>query len=142
MTDYHCRLADWAREEPQLMDIRHRVFVEEQGVPVELERDEHDATAMHFIVELDGASVATGRLKADGQIGRMAVLPQHRGRGVGSLLLDTIIRHAQKLELPALYLHSQLSATGFYTRFGFTAEGEEFLDAGIRHRAMRKNCAK
>ena len=141
MTEAVCRLADWDSEREALMSVRHRVFVEEQRVPEELEWDEHDNSASHFVVTEHGNIIATGRLKRNGQVGRMAVLPEYRGRGVGSLLLRTIIQHAAHAGLDKLYLHAQLQAIGFYERHGFVAQGEEFLDAGIAHRAMTRECA-
>ena len=141
-----CRVADWVTEHHILMAIRHQVFVEEQGVPVELEGDEHDETATHFVVEVPDESttraIATGRLKPDGQIGRMAVLTEYRRSGIGSLLLTGILEHADEHGLTDLYLHSQADATGFYARHGFIESGESFMDAGIPHLAMLRFCAK
>jgi len=142
MAEAICRIADWGQERDELMAIRHQVFVIEQQVPVELEWDEHDETATHFVVELDGDKIATGRLKTDGQIGRMAVLAPFRRQGIGQLLLQTMLDHAGHQGMTELYLHSQLQATGFYGKAGFVENGEDFLDAGIVHRAMVKICAK
>jgi predicted GNAT family N-acyltransferase len=123
-------------------DLRTRVFVVEQGVPPEIERDAADATAVH-VVSRDGAGrvVATGRLllRGDGtaSIGRMAADPSARGRGHGAAVLAELHRQARLRGVPEIELHAQVSARGFYERAGYTAVGEEYLEAGIAHVTMR-----
>ncbi len=121
-------------------EIRTRVFVAEQGVPSEEELDDYDGTAMHFVVEVHRVIVGTARLvdlgNGVGKIGRVAILKEHRNRGLGSEL----IRYVMDTGFAAchtLVLDSQISAIPFYERFGFWPEGEIFLDAGIEHRRMR-----
>ena len=139
--DYDVEIADWETEASDLKTIRTVVFIEEQNVPVELEWDGLDAECTHFIVRSNSKAIATARLKPDGQIGRMAVLKPYRGLGVGTRLLTTVLTHATKTSLNRVYLHAQVQVVGFYQAFGFTTEGEEFMDAGIPHRAMvRKIC--
>jgi len=130
--------ADW----PEVAALRTRVFVEEQGVPAEVEQDEHDATAVHALVEdEDGRVVATGRLLVrDGRavIGRMAVDAAARGRGHGAAVLAELHRQAAVLGLPEVELHAQLTARGFYERAGYTAVGDVYEEAGIAHVTMRR----
>ena len=130
--------ADW----PAVAALRTRVFVEEQGVPAEVEQDEHDATAVHALVEdEDGRVVATGRLLVrDGRavIGRMAVDAAARGRGHGAAVLAELHRQAAVLGLPEVELHAQLTARGFYERAGYTAVGDVYEEAGIAHVTMRR----
>ena len=132
------RIADWHNPEDQkaLRMIRQRVFIEEQGVPVELEWDEFDASSIHFLASIDNKPVATARLKPDGQIGRMAVLSPYRHQGVGSALLEFVIQLAKNENRKALHCHAQTSALDFYQRHGFNTYGGEFDDAGIPHLAM------
>jgi predicted GNAT family N-acyltransferase len=127
------------------LQIRRRVFIEEQNVPEELEIDEHDAepattTARHVLLRLDGAAVATGRLilesDANAHIGRVAVLAEHRGRGHGRTLMYALHELAIGLGVRAITLAAQLHAIGFYERLGYRARGDVFLDAGIEHRWM------
>lgn len=133
------RIVDWSHAEDRsiLRAIRQRVFIDEQKVPVELEWDEFDNNSTHFLASLDNHYAATARLKADGQLGRMAVLAESRQQGVGSALLHFIILQAKKSKLKKLYCHAQISALEFYRQHGFIAYGEEFDDAGIPHRAMQ-----
>jgi predicted GNAT family N-acyltransferase len=130
--------ADW----PEVAALRTRVFVEEQGVPPEVERDAADATAVHVLSrDAAGRLVATGRLVVrDGRavIGRMAAHPDVRGRGHGAAVLAELHRQAQLLGLPGTELHAQVGARGFYERAGYAAVGEEYEEAGIRHVTMRR----
>lgn len=133
-----CRVADWIQDKDALKSIRHRVFVEEQKVPVELEWDEYDETATHFIVTLSGQAIACARLKSDGQIGRMAVLTGYRNQGIGQELLRFVLRTAPEKDINEVYLHAQVSAIPFYEKQGFISVGEIFYEADIPHREMLK----
>jgi len=128
---------DWTAHGAALMEIRQRVFVEEQGVPPELEHDQHDAGAVHLLALVDDTPVGTARLLPGGHIGRMAVLAQWRGQGIGTALLRDLLELAKSRGIRSPYLHAQCNAIGFYERLGFRAEGPEFTDAGIPHRLMR-----
>jgi predicted GNAT family N-acyltransferase len=121
--------------------LRHAVFCVEQGVPEELERDEHDATALHLVAVAGGVVVGTCRLLVGGgsaRLQRMAVARSHRGRGVGADLLGAAHRWARAAGATEVELHAQLTAREFYARAGYVAEGEEFEDAGIPHVLMRR----
>ncbi|MFF0476156.1 GNAT family N-acetyltransferase [Streptomyces sp. NPDC004284] len=132
--------------------VRREVFVEEQGVPQELEYDTYDATAVHVLaVRADGLPLGTGRLLhgADaagktggdasvGSLGRLAVAKAARGLGVGAALVRAVEDAARERGLSAVDLHAQTHALGFYERLGYEVYGPEFPDAGIPHRAMRR----
>jgi predicted GNAT family N-acyltransferase len=139
MPDYVVVCADWGGQRSGLGDVRRKVFIEEQGVPEDMEWDADDAASLHFLA-LDGAGQPVGcaRLLRDGHIGRMAVLPQWRGRGVGRALLDAAVRAAQARGDTVVRLSAQTHAAGFYARAGFVAEGEEYEEAGIPHVAMHR----
>ncbi|MEV1048574.1 GNAT family N-acetyltransferase [Streptomyces sp. NPDC049916] len=133
--------------------VRKNVFVGEQNVPEEIEYDAYDATAVHVIaVAADGTALGTGRLlhgadaagktggdRAVGSLGRLAVTREARGLGVGAALVRAIEDEALALGLAAVDLHAQTQALGFYERLGYLAYGPEFPDAGIPHRAMRRD---
>ncbi len=129
--------AGWRRDLGNPGKIREQVFMQEQGVPPELEWDDLDAAALHLIAETDaGLAIGTARMLANGHIGRMAVLPQWRHQGVGSALLQELVRIACEREDCAPFLNAQTGAVGFYQRHGFAVAGGEFLDAGILHQRM------
>lgn len=136
-SSFGVRQAHWDRDRDALSQVRVRVFVEEQGVPLELEWDDADALAGHLLAfDPDQRPIGTTRVLPSGQIGRMAVLPEWRGHGVGTALLQEALRLAQALGSPTPFLHAQTSALHFYHRHGFRAQGPEFWEAGIRHRLM------
>lgn len=129
------------REEfPQALEIRIKVFVEEQNVPLDEEHDCYDMVAQHFGVFLGEQLVGTGRLVLQGRvgkIGRVAILSEFRGRGLGNGLVRTILTTGQRQGLREFVLGAQIQAMNFYANLGFVAEGEVFLDGGIPHRTMR-----
>jgi predicted GNAT family N-acyltransferase len=134
--------ADWAHDGAALRAVRTAVFVEEQGVPLELEVDEHDAGSLHVVARDEaGVPIGAGRLLADGHIGRMAVLRAWRGQGVGDAMLRALIEAARDRGVRDVVLNAQTHAVPFYARHGFVAEGDEFLDAGIPHQGMRLRLA-
>ena len=122
--------------------IRHAVFVEEQGVPVEHEIDGLDDQCRHFLVRrrLENGSrqaVATARARVTARgwkIERVAVLREQRGRSVGAALVRHMLGAAPEHQV--VYIHAQQSAIGFWQRVGFAVEGPEFFEAGIPHRLM------
>lgn len=130
---------DWTQAEALAMPLREQVFVVEQGVPAELERDEFDALSRHALARgAAGEIVATARLLPDGHIGRMAVAAPWRGRGIGGEVLEVLVAEARARGLSAVLLNAQAHAVDFYRRHGFEVEGEPFIEAGIAHRAMRR----
>jgi len=131
------RLADWGKDQAELATMRRRVFIEEQHVPEELEWDEFDDTATHFIASIDNRAIASARLKPDGQIGRMAVLAEYRHQGVGSELLYFVLQSAASLGFKQVYLHAQLAALPFYEKQGFKSQGDIFYEADIPHKKMQ-----
>ena len=123
-------------------DIRKAVFVEEQAVPLDLEMDEYDDLATHFLLR-DAAEtpLATARLldkHGRAKIGRVAVIKEARGLGLGLTLMQFVLDEARRRGFTEAVLDSQTYAIPFYSRLGFTAEGEEFDDAGIPHFLMRR----
>jgi predicted GNAT family N-acyltransferase len=131
------RLASWLEDRPLLQAVRATVFIAEQGVPEALEWDEADAVSLHALaLDRQGGAIGTGRLLPDGHIGRMAVIRDWRGRGVGSALLGCLVDWGRRRGARELHLNAQTHALGFYRRQGFVADGGEFMEAGIPHRRM------
>ena len=130
-------IVDWLDSKDVLRSIRKSVFIDEQRVPEELEWDGRDMECTQFLATIDSTPVASARLTPQGQIGRMAVVRDFRGRGIGSELLISVLRQAKLAGYTQVFLHAQENVIPFYERHGFTAEGDVFMDAGIRHRNMR-----
>lgn len=136
-TRFSVKPADWSSDAATLCAIRLKVFVDEQNVPLELEWDGEDERCEHALaVAPDGTPVGTGRLLPDGRIGRLAVFKEWRGQGAGSALLHYFLELARKKGFATVTLHAQTRAMAFYSRHGFEAHGEEFMDAGIPHVEM------
>ena len=131
------RPADWRVDGEALRAIRRAVFVEEQGVPEELEWDGLDEHCCHALALGPGEMViGTGRLTPDARIGRMAVAREWRGVGVGSAILRALLQDARNAGCTVVSLHAQVHALPFYEQHGFSAQGPEFLEADILHRVM------
>ncbi|SEM49955.1 GNAT family N-acetyltransferase [Halomonas caseinilytica] len=131
------REGDWEEFGEAAGDIRRRVFIDEQAVPPEEEWDGRDAECRHFLALDDtGKALGTARLLPDGHIGRVAVLQDARGLGVGLALMKAAIASAQRRGDTSVALAAQIQALPFYERLGFQAHGDTFLDAGIPHRNM------
>ena len=140
LTDQGFRVepADYAADFKDLRAVREPVFVQEQQVPLEEEWDELDPACEHVIARDDAnRPIGTGRLTPKHKIGRMAVLREWRGKGVGEALLLALVERARALGLREVSLNAQVGALGFYEKFGFVPYGEHFWEAGIEHRAMR-----
>ncbi|MEQ6887869.1 GNAT family N-acetyltransferase [Halomonas sp. CS7] len=138
MTDrpLEIREGDWAVLGHEATEIRRVVFIEEQCVPVEEEWDGRDSACRHFLAVQDGRPIGTARLLPDAHIGRVAVLAEARGRGIGVALMRAAIEAARRDGHLRVELAAQTHALAFYERLGFEAVGGEFMDAGIAHRNM------
>ncbi|MCZ6709843.1 MAG: GNAT family N-acetyltransferase [Gammaproteobacteria bacterium] len=127
----------WSTHRQQLQDIREAVFIEEQGVPREIEWDGQDEDAFHFLALNEaGQNIGCARMLPSGQIGRMAVIADYRHRGIGRRLLDVAVEEAKRRRLTKVSLHAQSQVVEFYRKSGFLPKGEEFMEAGIVHIAM------
>ena len=132
-------LLPWETARAHAAPIRFTVFVEEQGVPFEIELDEYDPASIHAVAFEGDRAVGTGRLLPDGHIGRMAVLEEWRNRGIGGLLLKRLIDAAKARGDGQVVLSAQVGALQFYRAHGFQPEGDEYMEAGIRHQAMKRS---
>jgi len=135
------KLGSWAELGEDASRVRTEVFVAEQRVPMEMEWDEADATAVHAVAyNRLGQPLATGRLLAHpagvAKIGRMAVNRVLRGCGLGRDILQALMQAARQRGDHEVVLHAQRSAEGFYARLGFAPRGEPFDEVGIPHIEM------
>jgi predicted GNAT family N-acyltransferase len=138
-------LVSWENARGEASRIRFKVFVEEQGVPRDIELDERDPDCVHALAYEHGKVVGTGRLlprvedaRAVAHLGRMAVLAECRGRGIGSRILESLIERARERGETQVALSAQVHAVEFYRSHGFQAMGEIYDEAGIPHRKMRR----
>lgn len=139
-------LGAWSELGLGAREVRTAVFVIEQNIPAAEEWDEWDAHSLHAVARDEaGGAIGTGRLlppafdtqPGTGHIGRMAVLREARGAGVGGAILRALMRAAPDYGFAQIVLHAQSHVADFYARHGFVAEGAEFLEVGIPHVLMR-----
>lgn len=126
------------KDKASISAIRESVFIKEQQVPPALEFDGLDGLAVHVLALVQGQPVGGGRLLDDGHIGRIAVLKDFRGQGVGAEIVLSLIEEAARLDCKRVYLGAQTHAIEFYKTLGFTPYGPEFMDAGMPHVHMEK----
>lgn len=137
--DFSVSAADYATDREALRAVREAVFVREQGVPLELELDARDPDCLHVLArDAAGRPIGTGRLTPAHTLGRMAVLPEWRGKGVGAAMLAALTQLARDRRWNAIELHAQVDAIGFYLRHGYLPVGPRYMEAGIEHQSMRR----
>jgi predicted GNAT family N-acyltransferase len=133
-----------AQTDKQLQDamhVRKEVFVGEQNVPMEEEIDEFENTSDHFVLYDGDEPVGAGRFRVkegQGKVERICVLTKVRGKGAGKMIMNYIEEHARRKDVPALILNAQTHAIPFYENLGYSVTSDEFLDAGIPHKSMKK----
>jgi len=138
ISDFRVEPADYHVDFKDLRAVREPVFVIEQNVPIEEEWDALDPLCHHVIArDFNHKPIGTGRLTPEHKIGRMAVVREWRGKAVGAALLQVLIDKARELGWHEVSLNSQVSAIGFYEKFGFVSYGEEYEEAGIMHKSMK-----
>ena len=133
------RLADYASDQAAIRRVRFAVFVDEQRVPADLEMDDRDRHCVHVLAHDDaGRAVGTGRIDVEkgGKIGRVAVLADARGAGVGTALMRELHEIAKRAALESVWCNAQQSAAAFYTGLGYRVTSEPFFEAGIEHVRM------
>ena len=129
-------ICDYEPHTDDICAIRYEVFVDEQNVPEELEIDGLDGKAKHVLTFVDDVPIGTGRILSDGHIGRVAVLKNYRGLGIGKSIMKELIKCAQDMSLEKVWLSSQWHAYSFYLDLGFVCVGEVYKEAGIEHIKM------
>ena len=132
-------IVKWIDGLSQLKNIRDKVFIQEQKVTPQLEWDGMDEKAIHFLVFNDKAAIGCARaivIKDHMQLGRMAVLKEYRGQGIGGALIEKAMTIAKLNQLSAIYISAQCHAIDFYKKFGFEVTSDIYLDAEIPHRDM------
>lgn len=122
-----------------LKAVREVVFIEEQKVPFYIEWDEHDQDAIHLLVlDYAGQAIGCARILKKGRVGRMAVIREWRGHGLGLALLDEAIKICKSLGMQTVAISSQTHAIKFYEKAGFTVTSEAYIDANIWHVDMQR----
>ena len=133
------RITTFEASEREIRFVRDTVFGGEQDVPRELDWDIHDPDCVHAVATDESDNpIGTGRVLPDGRIGRLAVLKPWRGRGIGGEMLEALVQSARRRGLDEVYLHAQVHAMPFYEKSRFKQDGDEFVEAGIKHVNMTR----
>jgi len=125
-------------EKSMIHKVRNTVFTDEQGIPSEIDFDGLDNAALHALIYIDKIVVGTGRMLNDGHIGRISILKEHRGLGLGAELVKALVESAKENSYDRVYLGAQKHAIKFYEKLGFETFGDEYVEAGIEHMSMEK----
>jgi predicted GNAT family N-acyltransferase len=136
------KVVNTERERADAFSVRKIVFVGEQNVPEEEEIDEYDKTATHFVLYENKEPVGAGRFRIVdnlGKVERICVLKTQRGTGAGKAVMEAIENHAASKGITTLKLNAQTHAISFYSKLGYEVVSDEFLDAGIPHKTMKKS---
>lgn len=140
--DYQIQWLNGTDDLTEAYRVRIEVFCDEQGYTKDMEIDEQDKHSCHILLREGTKAIATGRIYESDpgtiRFGRLAVLKSMRGKGIGKIVLDAMIRKAQSLGAKRLELDSQKYAVGFYEKAGFVVCGKEHLDGHILHKMMQK----
>lgn len=142
MAKLRYKLVENNKELEEALDIRKRVFVEEQGISETLEIDGNDSSALHIIVKKGDIAVGTIRIRfldnRQAKLERMAILKPSRGAGIGKGIITFLEEELKRRGIEQIVLHAQYYVKDFYTKCGFRETGLPFLDADIQHIRMEK----
>jgi len=133
------RFVEYRDEQATIHHIRHQVFTLEQGVDSALDFDGLDSDALQVLAYHENLPAGTGRMLHDGRIGRIAVLSDHRGTGLGRQIIEAFVDRARQEGFNRVFLGAQVTAVPFYEKLGFSQYGEDYMDAGILHTPMAQD---
>ncbi|WP_196138014.1 GNAT family N-acetyltransferase [Aliikangiella sp. G2MR2-5] len=138
----HFYEVDWSTSAHSIMAVRHKVFIIEQRFNHKMLKDRHDPYCHHILVSnQQGEAIGSGRLNQDGRIGRIAVLMNYRGLGVGTRILSELIKIAQQSHIPRLSLNAETDLSHFYDQQNFSADGPVYMKQGVPYQRMTKRLA-
>lgn len=123
---------------PRIKNVRNTVFTDEQHIDPDLDFDGQDRDAVHVLILCNGKYVGTGRMLKDGHIGRLAVLKEYRGQGLGAKMVLSLVKEAENRGVKRIYLGAQKHAVGFYKKLGFSVYGDPYTEVNIEHIYMEK----
>ena len=137
ISDFRVEPANYTTDFDDLCAVREAVFITEQNIPKDIEFDNVDADCYHFVARDNyHLAIGTARLSPEQKIGRMAVLQDWRGKGVGKALLLATLEESAQISWTEVTLNAQTNAIGFYEHFGFAKVGEGFMEADIPHQTL------
>jgi predicted GNAT family N-acyltransferase len=140
MNDLEYKFVENENELRQAIKVRKRVFVDEQGIPEDIDIDGQDSSALHMVVQNSDTAVGTARVlfvaPDVAKIERMAVLKAFRRKGIGGNILLFLIKELKNKSVRKVVVHAQSRAASFYESCGFNESGKPFNEVGIPHIKM------
>ncbi len=135
---YSVSRVNWKLAEPLLKDVRERVFICERRIPKKIEFDRKDRSAYHMLIcdDLTQEPIATGRILLSGEIGRIAVVMEHRKQQIDKVVIEGLIKIAKELGLEEVFIYSPLEAVDYFRKNNFYTVGSVFMEAGIPRQKM------
>ncbi len=120
-------IVSWNQCSRELIELRNKVFVQEQNVPPEHEQDGRDPEMVHIGLHLGGRLAGCALMDEKGHVGRVAVDREFRGLGLGTILMQGLEKEAVRRGLKELKLNAQKGASGFYIKLGYSNSSKDFL---------------
>jgi len=125
------------------LEVRYNVFVEEQQIDEELDRDGEDQNAVQFTYYVDSKPVGTVRLRQEsdktGKLERLSVISGYRGQGIAKKLMSEFEDFCREVRINKIIMSAQKDVEGFYKSLNYSSYGEEYEEVGIPHIKMKKN---
>ena len=142
MGKFNYKLVTSDKELKGALGVRRQVFIDEQGVPEDIELDGRDGEALHMVVTDERKIIGTARIlffaNSRAKIERMAILKSFRGRGIGRGIISFLNKELKDRQIKQVFLHAQCSVSAFYKSYGFEEIGSPFWEAGIKHIKMQR----
>ena len=140
--DYMLQELKWYQAAGDIVEIRKKVFVVEQRFDMNKICDSLDDRSFHVIaLDLQNNPIGSGRLTPAGRIGKIAVLINHRGRGIGTQILSELINIAKARDIEVLSLNAEAGLVNFYDQQKFYVDGPVYMKQGIPFQRMAKRLA-
>ena len=112
--------------------VRIQAMARKHHISLMQEFDEHDTPDTKYIVIIDDyLPVATCRLYPidceNMMLGRIVVLPEYRGKGIGRMTVESAEKWAKELGYKKIVLESREGKIGFYEKMGYIADNSHVI---------------
>lgn len=127
--DYDTAEVEWTGSRKLIRSLRKSVLVAELGLPDAMMEDEDDAEQLHFQSQSNGQTIGSIRMDLKGNISRLAVDSEFRGKGVGSALIEAATGKARRFGLQSVQLDGRVELDNFYRQAGFLPQEAPSIEA-------------
>ena len=131
---------NWATAAAEIISVRRKVFVVERRFDKKMLYDKFDTDSFHLIATNEGEqTIGCGRLTRDGRLGRIAVLIDQRGKGIGTMILGRLIKIAEQNQIKNISLNTERDLVNFYQQQSFAETGPVYMKQGVPYQHMIKH---